>query len=110
MLVCPGAAALNTFEEMQRLGADNDLRARVMIIDTYRLARDFPHALEASNKAIEAYPMVPALKALIAHYRDDADWAQVRPPFMPLPAADADKMVRTLADTHGFRLSFDEAD
>jgi dihydrodipicolinate synthase/N-acetylneuraminate lyase len=53
--------------------------------------------------------MIPALKALIAHYRDDADWARVRPPFTPLPAADAQKVVRTLAEAHGFTLSFAEA-
>ena len=33
-------AAVNTFEEMLRLGAEEDRRARVMIIDTYREARD----------------------------------------------------------------------
>jgi hypothetical protein len=53
--------------------------------------------------------MIPALKALIAHYRDDAGWAAVRPPFVPLPAADADKAVRTLAETHGFTLEFADA-
>jgi 4-hydroxy-tetrahydrodipicolinate synthase len=53
--------------------------------------------------------MIPALKALIAHYRGDPGWAQVRAPFMPLPAADAEKAVRTLAEAHGFTLSFAEA-
>jgi tetratricopeptide (TPR) repeat protein len=49
-------AAVNTFEEMLRLGPEEDRRARVMIIDTYRVARDIPKALEASRKALEAYP------------------------------------------------------
>jgi tetratricopeptide (TPR) repeat protein len=49
-------AAVNTFEEMLRLGAEEDRRARVMIIDTYREARDISKALEAAHKAAEAYP------------------------------------------------------
>jgi 4-hydroxy-tetrahydrodipicolinate synthase len=65
--------------------------------------------ITAIRKAIQAYPMVPALKALIAHYRRDSDWAQVRPPFMPLPTPDAMKMVGTLADAHGFTITFAEA-
>jgi 4-hydroxy-tetrahydrodipicolinate synthase len=65
--------------------------------------------ITAIRKAIQAYPMIPALKALIAHYRGDAGWAEVRPPFLPLPAPDAMRVVGTLADTHGFTISFGEA-
>ena len=65
--------------------------------------------ITALRKAIQAYPMIPALKALIAHYRQDAGWAKVRPPFTELPAAEAEKAVRTLADAHGFKLEFDKA-
>jgi tetratricopeptide (TPR) repeat protein len=49
-------AAVNTFEEMLRLGAEEDRRARVMIIDTYRNARDISKALDAARKAADAYP------------------------------------------------------
>jgi tetratricopeptide (TPR) repeat protein len=49
-------AAVNTFEEMLRLGSEEDRRARVMIIDTYREARDMPKALDAARKAVDAYP------------------------------------------------------
>jgi tetratricopeptide (TPR) repeat protein len=49
-------AAVNTFEEMLRLGTEEDRRARVMIIDTYRDARDMPKALDAAHKAAVAYP------------------------------------------------------
>ena len=49
-------AAVNTFEEMLRLGAEEDRRARVMIMDTYRDARDMPKALDAARKAVDAYP------------------------------------------------------
>jgi tetratricopeptide (TPR) repeat protein len=50
------SAAVNTFEEMVRLGPEEDRRARVMIMDTYRDARDMPKALEAARKAVDAYP------------------------------------------------------
>jgi len=50
------AAAVNTFEEMLRLGAEEDRRARVMIIETYREARDISKALDAAHKAADAYP------------------------------------------------------
>jgi tetratricopeptide (TPR) repeat protein len=49
-------AAVNTFEEMLRLGPEEDRRARALIIDTYRVARDIPKALDAARKAVEAYP------------------------------------------------------
>ncbi|HEV7968773.1 MAG TPA: tetratricopeptide repeat protein [Candidatus Acidoferrales bacterium] len=49
-------AAVNTFEEMLRLGAEEDRRARVMIIDTYRDARDISKALDAAHKAADTYP------------------------------------------------------
>ena len=65
--------------------------------------------ITALRKAIQAFPMIPALKALIAHYRQDPGWAKLRPPFTALPAAEADKVIRTLADAHGFKLEFAKA-
>jgi 4-hydroxy-tetrahydrodipicolinate synthase len=65
--------------------------------------------ITALRKSIQAYPMIPALKAVIAHYRDDPGWASVRPPFVPLPAAEAEKAIRTLAEAHGFTLDFASA-
>jgi 4-hydroxy-tetrahydrodipicolinate synthase len=66
-------------------------------------------AIAALRKAIQAYPMIPALKAIIAHYRQDPAWARLRPPFTELPAADAAKAIETLAQAHGFRLNFAKA-
>jgi 4-hydroxy-tetrahydrodipicolinate synthase len=65
--------------------------------------------ITALRKAIQAFPMIPALKALIAHYRGDSGWARVRPPFEPLPAAKAEQAIRLLADAHNFRLNFAKA-
>jgi len=60
----------------------------------------------ALRKAIQAFPMIPALKALLAHYRRDPAWANVRPPFVELARAQAEEAVRTLAEAHGFKLDF----
>jgi tetratricopeptide (TPR) repeat protein len=50
------AAAINTFEEMVRLGPAEDLRARMLIIDTYRANRDLPHAFDEASKALNEHP------------------------------------------------------
>jgi 4-hydroxy-tetrahydrodipicolinate synthase len=65
--------------------------------------------ITALRKAIQAFPMIPALKALVAHYRKDPGWAKMRPPFTDLPAADADKLIRQLADAYNFKLDFAKA-
>jgi tetratricopeptide (TPR) repeat protein len=49
-------AAVNTFEEMVRLGPEEDLRARLLIIDTYRANRDLPHAFDEASKALSEHP------------------------------------------------------
>jgi tetratricopeptide (TPR) repeat protein len=49
-------AAINTFNEMVRLGPEEDLRARMLIIDTYRASRDLPHAFEETGKALTEHP------------------------------------------------------
>ena len=44
---------------------------------------------------VQSYPLIPALKAMIAHFHDDPAWAVSRPPINPLPA---DKAQALLAD------------
>ena len=43
-------------------------------------------ALNAVRKATGQYVMIPALKAVVAHYANDPTWATVRPPLTPLAA------------------------
>ena len=38
------------------------------------------------RKIVQARPTVPTLKFLNAHYRDDGNWARVRPPMLELPS------------------------
>jgi 4-hydroxy-tetrahydrodipicolinate synthase len=66
-------------------------------------------SVTALRQAIQQYPMIPVLKALLAHYREDPLWAELRPPFTELSEAEAEKAISTLAEVHGFRLNFAEA-
>lgn len=65
--------------------------------------------ISALRLAIQAYPMIPVLKSLIAHYREDAVWADVRAPFTELPADERAKAIAALAEAHGFKLQFAQA-
>ena len=60
----------------------------------------------ALRKAIQGYPMIPVLKGIISHYRDDPTWADVRPPFVELTPDEIAAAVKALADNHGFKLDF----
>jgi tetratricopeptide (TPR) repeat protein len=69
-------AAANTFSEMVQLGPEEDRRAQVLLIDTYRAARDLPHALETAQKAVAAYPNdrdIRANQALLFGENDQTD-------------------------------------
>lgn len=49
-------AAINTFQEMVRLGPEEDLRGRMLMIDTYRASHDLPHAFDEATKALNEHP------------------------------------------------------
>jgi 4-hydroxy-tetrahydrodipicolinate synthase len=49
------------------------------------------------RKTIQAYPMVPALKRIVAHFHHDPDWAMVRPPMVPLDEAQSKALIGDLA-------------
>jgi tetratricopeptide (TPR) repeat protein len=49
-------AAINTFQEMVRLGPEEDLRGRMLMIDTYRASHDLSHAFDEANKALNEHP------------------------------------------------------
>jgi 4-hydroxy-tetrahydrodipicolinate synthase len=55
------------------------------------------------RKAMQAYPMVPALKRVVAHYHGDPGWAAVRPPLLPLDEAQSAALIGDLAKI-GFTL------
>ena len=53
-------------------------------------------ALNTVRKTVGQYVMIPALKAVVAHYANDPAWATVRPPLTELTAAQAKKIVDDL--------------
>ncbi len=56
-----------------------------------------------ARKTIQAYPMVPALKRIVAHFHNDPDWAAVRPPMVALSEAQSQALIADLAKI-GFTL------
>jgi 4-hydroxy-tetrahydrodipicolinate synthase len=56
-----------------------------------------------ARKTIQAYPMVPALKRIVAHFHQDPGWAAVRPPMVPLSEGQSKALLGDLAKI-GFTL------
>jgi 4-hydroxy-tetrahydrodipicolinate synthase len=52
---------------------------------------------------MQQFPMIPALKAAIAHYSGDADWQYVRPPLVELTAEQKSNLLTEL-DKRGFNM------
>ena len=48
-------------------------------------AEDLQAALDTIRGITMAFPMIPALKATVAHYSGDAEWRRLRPPLVALP-------------------------
>ena len=48
------------------------------------------------RNTLQAYPMVPALKRIVAHYHNDPNWAAVRPPLVPLSQAQSTALIADL--------------
>ena len=55
------------------------------------------------RNTLQAYPMVPALKRIVAHYHNDPHWASVRPPLVPLDPTQSATLIADL-DKIGFAL------
>jgi len=68
------------------------------LYDTWRAAdADAQQArLDEIRGVFQKFPMIPALKAAIAHYGHDAPWAIVRPPLVALTREQAQALAREL--------------
>jgi 4-hydroxy-tetrahydrodipicolinate synthase len=96
------------------ISASANINAAAMLdlISTYSSpgAETKQASLSAIRQTLQAYPIIPVLKALLAHYRNDPEWANVRPPLTALPSERAQEAARKLATAHGFELTFSDAD
>jgi 4-hydroxy-tetrahydrodipicolinate synthase len=55
------------------------------------------------RNTLQRYPMVPAMKRVVAHFHNDPAWATVRPPMLPLDQAQSTALLADLAKI-GFTL------
>lgn len=60
--------------------------------------------ITAVRKIIQSYPMIPALKTVLAEHYAEPGWLRVRPPLCQLDPADAARLLHDL-DQAGFRMS-----
>ncbi len=58
------------------------------------------------RKVFQSLNMIPFIKAIVAHYRNDPGWAKLRPPFIELNDADVMKAIKILETEHGFKMDF----
>jgi Flp pilus assembly protein TadD len=56
-------AAAYTYEELGHLGDEEDRRSRMLLMDTYREARDLPKALQVGKEAVAKYPKDAAMQS-----------------------------------------------
>ncbi|HEX4378567.1 MAG TPA: tetratricopeptide repeat protein, partial [Candidatus Acidoferrum sp.] len=56
-------AAAYTYDELGHLGDEEDRRSRMLLMDTYREARDLPKALQVGKEALAKYPKDPAVQS-----------------------------------------------
>ena len=59
--------------------------------------------LDAVREIVQRYPMIPALKAIVANYGDDSAWETVRPPLVSLGSEQKESLMESL-DQHGFAM------
>ena len=72
------------------------------LCDTWRAA-DAPTQqarLDDIRGVFSKFPMIPALKAAIAHYSRDASWGTVRPPLVALTPEQSTALIAELDDKH----------
>jgi 4-hydroxy-tetrahydrodipicolinate synthase len=60
--------------------------------------------ITATRAIVQKYPVIPALKAIVARGFDDPGWVTVRPPLVELTAAQRESLAADL-DAHGFAVA-----
>lgn len=60
--------------------------------------------ITAMRQTIQARPMIPMLKAIVAHFRNDPGWNRLRPPFQALDQKEIESGISELTEQFGFEL------
>jgi len=58
------------------------------------------HQLQVLRMLVQEYPMIPALKAIVAHYAMDTAWECLRPPLVELEGAQKQALLQRLEQNH----------
>lgn len=66
-------------------------------------AEELQAGLNDIRNAVMAFPMIPALKATVAHFSNDEQWRLVRPPLLPL-ADDQNTVLVELLESKNFEM------
>lgn len=61
-------------------------------------ALELQKALDVIRDTAMAYPMIPALKATVAHFANDPQWRTVRPPLTALPESQCSALAAALEE------------
>ena len=69
-------------------------------------AAELQQAASQVRAILEAYPLIPALKEIMAYYSDDPGWRTLRPPLINLAAEQSAALLETLQGID-FQLSFE---
>ena len=74
------------------------LRASVEVFHAWRSknATELQDALNRVRGVIEKYPLIPALKQVMANATGNHDWLNMRPPFATLNENEASKIEKNL--------------
>jgi len=67
-------------------------------------ADDLQAEITAVRMAIQARPMIPMLKAIVAHFNNDPGWLKLRAPFLQMDSAEAKAGIEELTQQFGFEL------
>ena len=62
-------------------------------------------AITKTRKTIQSRTLVPALKAIISHYHNDAEWGRLMPPMMALSAEEQSGLIADLDADEGFSIA-----
>ena len=93
-----------TSDYRQLLEAD-DVDALMIALPNALHADALQAAIKKTRKTIQSRTLVPALKAIISHYHNDAEWGRLMPPMMALTAEEQSGLIADLDADEGFSIA-----